>query len=70
MVEGTARQALMRKHCYKLLEAVKFMNQNRQMSLVKTINILEKTFITLSKVGEELSETHKVEYLHNSAAAK
>ena len=60
----------MRKWCYELLEAVKFMNQNGQMSLVKTVNILEKTFVILSKVGEECSETQKVKYLHNSVAAE
>jgi hypothetical protein len=70
MAEGASGQALMRKRCYKLLEAVKYTNWNGQMSLVKTVNILEKTFVTLTKVGKTLSETHKVEYLHNSAAAK
>ena len=40
------------------------------MLLAKTVDILEKTFITLSKVGEELSETCKVEYLHNCAATE
>ena len=37
MAEGTVGQALMRKQCYKLLEAVKYTNQNGQMSLAKTI---------------------------------
>ena len=36
----------------------------------RPFDILEKTFVTLSKVGEELSETCKVKYLCNSAAAK
>jgi hypothetical protein len=40
------------------------------MSLAKTVDILEKTFVTLTKVGETISETRKVEYLHNSAAAE
>ena len=70
MAEGASRQASMRKWCYELLEAVKYTNWNGQMSLAKTIDILEKTFVTLSKVGETLSETHKIKYLHNSAAAK
>ena len=70
MVEGTAGKVSIRKRCYELLEAVKYTNWNGQMSLAKTIDILEKTFITLSKVGEELSETRKVEYLCNCAATE
>ena len=70
MAEGTAGKASFRKQCYELLKAVKYTNQNGQMLLAKTIDILKKTFITLSKVGEELSKTHKVEYLHNCAATE
>ena len=55
MAEGMAGVASIRKWYYELLEAVKYTNHNGQMSLPKTVDILEKMFITLSKVGEELS---------------
>ena len=40
------------------------------MSLAKMVDTLEWTFITLAKVREELSKTHKVEYLGSSAATE
>ena len=71
MVEGSAGKALIQKHCYELLEAVKYTNHtNGQMSLAKMVDTLEWTFITLAKVKEELSETCKVEYPCSSTAAK
>ena len=62
MAEGTASKASMCNWCYELLKAVKYTNWNGQMSLTKMVNMLEKTFITLAKVSEELSKTCKVEY--------
>ena len=61
MAEGSAGKASIWKHCYELLEAVKYTNHNGQMSLAKMVETLERTFITLVKVREELSETRKVE---------
>ena len=40
------------------------------MSLAKMVDTLKKIFITLAKVGEELSETYKVKYLRTSMAAE
>ena len=70
MVEGSAGKASIWKHCYELLEAVKYTNWNGQMLLAKMVNTLEQTFITLTKVGEEHSETRKVEYLQSTTAAE
>ena len=70
MAEGSAGKALIWKCCNKLLEAVRYTNWNGQMLLAKMVDTLEWTFITLAKVGEELSETHKVEYLCCAATAE
>ena len=70
MAKGSASKASIWKRCYELLKAVRYTNQNGQMSLAKMVNTQEQTFITLAKVGEELSETRKVEYLHCTAATE
>ena len=70
MAKGSAGKASIWKCCYELLEAVRYTNWNGQMLLAKMVDTLEWTFITLAKVGEELSETWKVEYLCCAAAAE
>ena len=70
MAEGSTSKASIWKCCYELLEAVRYTNRNGQMLLAKMVNTLERTFITLAKVGEELSETWKIEYLCCTAAAE